>query len=50
MLSASLALAWAAQFATAAPSAVDLQKRADPKFDQGEPDDGNGKGGPILGK
>ncbi|KAH6895996.1 RmlC-like cupin domain-containing protein [Thelonectria olida] len=49
MLSASLALTWAAQFANAAPSAVDLEKRADPRFDQGEPDDGNGKGGPILG-
>lgn len=49
MLSASLALTWAGQLATAAPSAFDLAKRVDAKFDQGDPDDGNGKGGPILG-
>ncbi|KAH7017070.1 RmlC-like cupin domain-containing protein [Ilyonectria destructans] len=48
VLSASLALSWAAQFATAAPQAVDLQKRG-AKFDEGVPDDGKGKGGPIIG-
>ncbi|KAH8736256.1 putative oxalate decarboxylase oxdC [Ilyonectria robusta] len=48
MLSASLALSWAAQFTAAAPQAVDLQKR-DAKFDEGVPDDGKGKGGPIIG-
>ncbi|KPM44423.1 Oxalate decarboxylase OxdC [Neonectria ditissima] len=46
VLSASLALTWAAQFASAAPQAA-AEKR-DAKFDQGQPDDGT-KGGPILG-
>ncbi|KAH7134072.1 RmlC-like cupin domain-containing protein [Dactylonectria macrodidyma] len=48
MLSASLALSFATQFVAAAPQVVELQKR-DAKFDQGIPDDGKGKGGPILG-
>ena len=26
------------------------EKRAAPQFVQGQPDDGNGKGGPLLGK
>ncbi|KAH7150248.1 RmlC-like cupin domain-containing protein [Dactylonectria estremocensis] len=48
MLSASLALSWATHFVAAAPQAAELQKR-DAKFDQGIPDNGKGKGGPILG-
>ncbi|KAF7541537.1 hypothetical protein G7Z17_g11943 [Cylindrodendrum hubeiense] len=48
LFSASLALSWTTQLVAAAPQAVDLQKR-DAKFDEGLPDDGKGKGGPIIG-
>lgn len=49
LLSVALALYLGTQCVTAAPSAVEVEKRDEAGFKDGQPIDGEGKGGPILG-
>ena len=48
LLSVALASYWGAQYATAAPSVSDIQKR-DGTFNDGQPYNGKDKGAPLLG-
>ncbi|KAJ3542642.1 hypothetical protein NM208_g3989 [Fusarium decemcellulare] len=49
IFSSALALCYGAQFVAAAPSSADIEKRDEPGFPKGQPYDGKGKGGRILG-